>query len=177
MRTVPLLLLAAGLALTACSGDVAEPVAPEAAAFNRAANPPYLPFRLAVSDGTSTAAPGGRCGPFPMITVSIEATAYGTHLGRSTVSQSHCQNAFDPTQSFFDGEFTDTGADGSSIFGTYAGHMEPTTDPTRFEIVGTFEITGGTGRMAGAHGSGSATGVFEATTGAASLLLVGVIRR
>jgi hypothetical protein len=175
MRTIPLLILAVGLGATACTGDVLEPGAPEAPVFDRAADPPYVPFRLAVTDGNSIAAPGGRCGPFPMITVSIEATATGTHLGRSTVSQSHCQNAFDPTLAFFDGEFTDTGADGSSIFGTYEGHLEPTVDPTRLAIVGVFEIAGGTRRLAGARGSGNATGVLEAATGRASLLLEGTI--
>lgn len=164
---------------TACGDGTLAPVvaAPNLLAVEalqqRSATPAMVPFRLVVRDGQSVGAFDGRCGAFPFLTVSISATGTGAHLGKTTIVQSHCQNVLDPSGAFSDGEFTDTGADGSSVVGSYAGFLVPTADPTEFVIDGTFAITGGTRRHRGATGSGQAIGTFNAATNTSQLELVG----
>jgi len=181
-RLASLAILVAPAALTlamACGDGTLAPItaAPSRLAVEaqqqRGATPAMVPFRLVVRNGQSVGAFDGRCGPFPFLTVSISATGTGAHLGKTTIVQSHCQNVLDPSGAFFDGQFTDTGADGSSVVGTYAGVLVPTADPTEFVIDGTFAITGGSGRHHGANGSGLAIGTFNAATNASQLELVG----
>jgi hypothetical protein len=162
------------LLAAACTGDAVAPFE-DSPAFVRAADPPQVPFRLTVLSGTQVVAPDGRCGPFPMLTVDVEGIAVSTHLGRTTFRQSHCINAFDPDLAFTDGEFTDTGADGSSIHGTYSGVLVPTATPPVVEIQGVFVITGGTRRFAGATGGGRASGTLGLVLGDFTLALDGTV--
>lgn len=166
---------ATAVLLAGCSADPTSPIGSGIdPSFNAAADPPQVPFRLTVTSESSTAAPGGRCGPFPMITLDLEGEAVSTQLGHTTFRQSHCFDAFDPS-TFTDGEFTYTGADGSAITGTYHGFLSPTSDPTVLTINGIFVITGGIRRFAGATGGGTATGTLDVVSNRVTLELTGTV--
>jgi hypothetical protein len=174
-RLIPIAFTITAL-LTACGSDASGPRDDLAGpAFASAGDPPQVPFRLTVKSESSTAAPGGRCGPFPMITLDLQGIAVSTLLGRTTVQQSHCIDAFDPSMAFTDGHFLETGADGSTVHGIYHGAVVPGSDPTIGIIQGVWTIIGGTGRTAGATGSGVAIGTLDFVTNRVTLELVGTI--
>ena len=133
-----------------------------------------VPF---VSISTSTV-PGGTlpvCDAAHPVPVALVGTGHATHIGRFTEIQTHCVNS--TTGEFTSGRFTVTGANGDAIFGTYSGHIVPTT-PTTGAIYGVFVLTGGTGRFVGATGGGGATGTLDFVTGEANdLVLRGTISR
>jgi hypothetical protein len=122
--------------------------------------------------------PGGAlpvCDAAHPVPVALVGTGHATHMGRFTETQTHCVNP--TTGEFSSGQFTTTGANGDAIFGTYSGHVVPTTATTG-AIYGVFVITGGTGRFVGATGGGGATGTLDFVTGEANdLLLKGTISR
>lgn len=87
--------------------------------------------------------------PCPESSLRIGLAGSGTisHLGRTTVVQSHC---FDPlTGEYTAGVMTLTAANGDQLFATYAGERSPEGQP---EVQ--FTIAGGTGRFDGASGGG-----------------------
>lgn len=162
-RIIPIglsLLLAAALA--ACGSD--GPAGPGTQAFTAT--------NVAVSNSVD---PAGRCAPDQ--TLNIEG-AGSSSLGAITIRQSHCfnQQGANPL-AFYNGQFTNTFADGGSFSGTYAGTSSPTANPALFGISGEWQITGGTGRYAGATGSGTATGQANVQTGQGSISLEGAITR
>jgi hypothetical protein len=130
----------------------------------------------AVFAGTGVPAEGGRC---PALTVAIQGPGQASHLGRFTTAQSHCVDptAADPS-AFTDGRYTFTAADGSTIAGRYNGRLVPTETTGTDGLVlldGRFTVEAGTGRFAGATGSGVADGLQNLTTGEASVVLDGTI--
>lgn len=81
------------------------------------------------------------------IEVVIAGSGHGTQLGSYTFEATEC---FDPaTGAVDDGAFTITAADGSTLVGTYSGHVEPTEDPEVIAYIETAIVTGGTGRFDG----------------------------
>lgn len=102
-----------------------------------------------------------------------------THLGSFTTAQDHCvdPNGADPL-AFTDGRYTWTAADGSTLSGRYNGRLLPTETTAAdglFLIDGRFTIERGSGRFAGATGSGVADGLQNLTTGEADVVLDGTI--
>jgi hypothetical protein len=128
-----------------------------------------LPFRSRHS-GAHQQDPNGRCkDPNDPLddrsTMSLSGAGHALHLGRIKVEQSHCIDLTGPDPlAFTDGLFTLTAADGDTVTGTYGGRLQPTVTPNLFYIDGTFLITGGTGRFAGASGGGAATGMTDLLT-------------
>jgi hypothetical protein len=59
----------------------------------------------------------------------------------------------------YDGTFTTTAADGSTLFGTYSGAVESTAHPKVFKSKHVSTTTGGTGRFAGASGTATVTSI------------------
>jgi hypothetical protein len=130
-----------------------------------------VPFRGTVRGGGPPPAPSAACGGLLLTELTGEGVA--THLGRFTVVQSHCLNP--ATFTFTGGVITWTAANGDELHGTYSGSLAPTPDPIILQITGAFEFSGGTGRLANATGSGSATGPLDVTTGNFTLALDGTI--
>ncbi len=130
----------------------------------------------AVFVGPGVPTEGGHC---PALTVSIAGSGMATHLGSFETAQDHCVNptGADPS-AFTDGRYTFTATDGSTIAGRYNGRLIPTETTAAdglFLIDGRFTIEEGTGRFAGATGSGVADGLQDLTTGEASMVLDGTI--
>lgn len=138
-------------------------------------SPPALhkdvPFKAALQGVGTPPAPSPLCDDLLLTELSVHGTA--THLGLLTGSQSHCLNP--ATGAFSNGNFNYTAANGDHLLGTYSGFLVPTPDPTIFEITGSFDIVGGTGRFANATGSGTPTGSVQVTTGDFVLNLGGSI--
>ena len=111
----------------------------------------------------------------PMATVSSVGSGLGTHLG------AFGQRSLSETINLATGqgvavhEFT--AANGDTIVIRFNVQLIPTS-PTSFDIVGTWEITSGTGRFTGASGTGIYTGAAAftgATTAVAAFEMSGKI--
>jgi hypothetical protein len=111
---------------------------------------------------SGTIAPGARC-PAPLLLVSLQGGGTATHIGKYTITNSHC---VDPvTGALTDGSFVKTAANGDQIVGTYVGSttvIQPPSPVGIFGINGTITFTGGTGRFGGATGTTSMAGTLEA---------------
>jgi hypothetical protein len=112
-------------------------------------------------------------GPLPIFDVDISGSGYATHLGKITLRQHHTVDLTTTPPTFYDGTYTDTAANGGTIFGTYHGYMVPLQNGD-LEIHGVFTIDGGTGRFSNVVGGGRAIGV-QHPDGTAWLLLIGTI--
>jgi hypothetical protein len=88
--------------------------------------------------------------PSPFFSVLLEGTGHATLLGRFTVEAPHRVNS--ATGSAI-GSFTFTASNGDRLTADFTGASTPTATPGVFAIVETANITGGTGRFAGATGS------------------------
>jgi hypothetical protein len=91
----------------------------------------------------------------------IDGTGQATHLGAYTYAATEC---FDPVSGAFAGSSTLTAANGDAITGTYEGHVSGTADPNVIAYQEDFELTGGTGRFAGATGTLQVAGVANLFT-------------
>ena len=97
------------------------------------------------------------------------AQGTGTHFGKYTESGYH---NYAPDGSL-SGAFTVTTADGSTISGTYEGSFFPIGDGFfQFEV--TVQWLEGTGRLEGVTGSGSASAILDASTGAVAITAGGL---
>jgi hypothetical protein len=107
-----------------------------------------LPFRGRL-DGTFTADDSA----FPIVSVSLEAQGHATHMGRFTMTSEHDIDFL--TLRSVPGTATATfvAANGDQLFTTISGEARPLDEPGVFFIVETHEISGGTGRFAGAGGT------------------------
>jgi hypothetical protein len=131
--------------------------------------PFVVTFTSSVPGGALPSCPAGQ------VPTALAGVGQATHLGQFTETQTHCTNL--ATGEFVSGVYSITGANGYIVFGTYSGHIVPTTATTG-AIYGIFKLTGGTGRFANATGGGAATGTLDFVTGEANdLLLKGTISR
>jgi hypothetical protein len=129
------------------------------------------PYRATETSVLVSEAPSPACGPGQVL-VQIEGRGVATHLGAYTAVRQHC---FDFALSAIQaGAFTFTAANGDVVSGTYAGELVFTPGGSILIDV-SWEITGGTGRFAGASGSGLSHGTFDPTTQQATTDDVGVI--
>ncbi len=125
-----------------------------------------VPFRGSL-EGVVTNTPTST----PLVSVLLEGTGNASHLGRftfrSTALVDFAANKGLATWTF-------TAANGDTLTATATGHAEPPATPPILQVVETAEITGGTGRFAGATGSftmerhydiaaGTTFGTFEGT--------------
>ena len=102
----------------------------------------------------------------PILEIVVTGSGHSTHMGKIGIWQHHLVSVI--TMTFYDGTFVWTAADGDTIEGSYSGNLVPTS--AGFEIHGSFMIDGGTGRFAGASGSGAALGMqYNDNTGVLEL--------
>jgi hypothetical protein len=114
-----------------------------------------------------------RCAP-PYVVVRIAGRGHGIRMGRVTADMSHCIIDDPAAVEFIDGRLTLTAASGDQVFATYSGVNVPAAGGLNL-LEGTFTITGGTGRFAGATGGGTLTGTADPATGTGSGVLDGTI--
>ena len=119
------------------------------------------PFSGTIQNVTPPGAPGGRCGPPPVLTlVFTPATTTGTsNLGAFSVTASHCVTPTPPVTRYGNGLFSWAFEDGGVLEGTYSGTVTLVAgQPAR--TVQDYVVTGGTGRFAGARGEFQHVGTF-----------------
>ncbi len=109
---------------------------------------------------SGTIAPSAGCpGRQPQFLVSLSGGGTATHVGKYTITNSHC---VDPkTGAMTGGSFVKTAANGDQISGNYDGYARPGPGGS-FSVRGRVSFTGGTGRFAGATGSTDMSGTLQA---------------
>lgn len=113
-----------------------------------------------------TAAPSANSAPCPATKLRVDiAVSDGviTHLGRITSRDYYA--CLDVTTLEFDGRYVFVAANGDTISAAFAGKFVPTADPGILAIDAHWSIDGGTGRFAGATGSGTASGSGTPSSG------------
>lgn len=123
-----------------------------------------VPFTARYFTDLAALIPDARCGDFPNMLNVQEGWGEATHLGRFAVRITFCIDITDVLDGaltegeslpYSDGEGTLTAANGDELHIAIAGAVVPSTDPAfDFEFSDPFQFTGGTGRFAGAGGSG-----------------------
>ena len=103
--------------------------------------------------------------------LDIDGAGNATHVGKYTY---HADECFNGATLLFDGSYTITAANGDTIVGTYSGAVPSIDFPVAVYEQGA-EITGGTGRFAGATGEFDVSGLANLATGAYSQVLSGVV--
>jgi hypothetical protein len=156
-------LLPAAAALTAsmsCSADTATaPAQPstESSSFETKLIPMKETYKARGTAVVSTAC-GGR------LLVSLAGGGQATHVGRYTITNSHCLDF--ATGIFNGGTFTKTAANGDLLRGEYTGTSRPLpagSNPCvlRFNLNTSLRYTGGTGRFTNASGEATLIAVQE----------------
>jgi len=165
------LLAAAVLAMTAGACDNPLPTSGEQeAAFSvvNADGSVDKPFKSHFTSASTGAVPDPACGAFPPYLLEHQVGGgEATHLGEFTVEFFFCIDLTDLLDDgqltagesipYWNGTGTFTAANGDQLYvGNIAGEIVPSTRPGfNSEFHDDFEFTGGTGRFAGASGSGS----------------------
>jgi hypothetical protein len=113
-----------------------------------------IPFSGSIQNVTPPGAPGGRCGPPPVLTLTFapDNTSGVSNLGAFTVSASHCVIPTPPVSTYGDGEFTWYFESGDTLVGTYTGTFTIVPGAPA-QTVQDYVITGGTGRLDRASGA------------------------
>jgi hypothetical protein len=119
----------------------------EVALANPALGADDLPFRGSDQGGFELP---GVCPGGSLEEVVIDGTGQATQLGAYTYAATEC---FDPVSGAFAGSSRLTAANGDELTGTYEGQVSGTADPNVIAYQEELELTGGTGRFAGATGT------------------------
>jgi len=106
--------------------------------------------------------------------IVITGIGHATQVGRYAYSASEC---FDPVSGTFAGSATLTAANGDTLLGSYVGRVFGTTDPNVITYEEELEVSGGTGRFAGATGTLQVTGVANLATLEYTQTLIGTVAR
>jgi len=138
--------------------------------------------KLTFSETISAAAPGSGC----VLSGQLHGSGNSTYLGLVTATSEDCINPRDASFTAFSfSSAAPTGvvlvaANGDLLHLRYSGTLAPRPNAPHV-IAGAFVITGGTGRFAGATGSGSVSGSESinplAGTGQGQVVLTGTIER
>lgn len=155
-----------------------------AAAMPAVAADPARPFSgsWVSRDGADFAAPGCPAGTFFRYATNGQGTF--AHLGITGVALTHCTyfDVVSPTGTFDHGSITLTAADGDVLElaeeGSYVLDTPNLTPPPPFEHAVSHNrwwVVGGTGRFAGASGSGTGESFDNLVTGVQSFSLRGAI--
>lgn len=117
------------------------------------------PFKGSMSGSITFEADLGCINP-PLMRTDSQATGNVSHMGRSTMTSSHCTPSAGEIEG---GEMTLTAANGDQVFMDYMGTAQPPDEDGIIVVDVEFVITGGDGRFDGATGGGDMTGfiVFE----------------
>lgn len=134
-------------------------VVPAAAATRNTSHPQPI---SGTTSGPDTYASPSTCPEGAAWRFNSTGTGRLTHLGKVTVTNTHC--TFLADFSFSGGEMTITAANGDELLMTYSGTFVMIfgpSGPVRSDVQLAWDIVGGTGRFAGAEGSGTGTGYGE----------------
>lgn len=127
-----------------------------------------VPFKASVSTQETLSFDAQRCpgfAPFLVGTTTGKGTA--SDMSAVTLLATDCPLTQDGVNFFFsDGRLTLTAANGDKLTASYSGTLLPVpgANPPVHAINGTFSVTGGTGRFAGARGGGSLQGSEDIVT-------------
>ena len=107
---------------------------------------------------------GIRC-PGSILVGTTIGQGRASEIGPVSLSASDCPATLDNVNFFFsNGILTITAANGDSITALYSGTLLPLAGSDLHALSGTFAVTGGTGRFAGARGSGNLQGTEDMKT-------------
>jgi len=143
----------------------------QAALANQALGAEEVPFKGSDEGGFQLP---GACAGGSLEEVVIGGTGRATQLGAYTYSATEC---FDAVSGAFAGSATLTAANGDAITGTYQGQVSGTADPDDITYQEELELTGGTGRFAGATGTLQVAGVANLLTLEYGQTLTGTVSR
>lgn len=139
-----------------------------------AASPPawadhrQVPFKASVSTQEVLSVDAQRCPGFaPFLVGTTTGKGIASHMGAVTLAATDCPLTQDGVNFFFsDGRLTLTAANGDKLKAMYSGTLLPVpgANPPVHAINGTFAVTGGTGRFAGARCLGSLQGSEDVVT-------------
>lgn len=143
----------------------------QAALANLAFGADEVPFKGSDRGGFQLpgACPGGN-----LERVVINGTGHATQLGAYAYAATEC---FDPVSGAFAGSSTLTAANGDALTGTYEGQVSVTGDPNVIAYEEELEVTGGTGRFAGATGTLQVAGLANLLTLEYNQTLTGTLSR
>ncbi len=133
------------------------------------AGPKTVPFKAsAVTQEALTfeTAPPFNC-PGSFVVGTTTGKGIATHLGLVSLSATDCPLTLDGMNYFFNnGRLTLTAANGDTLSALYSGSLLPIAGsiPVLHAISGTYAVTGGTGRFAGARGAGNLQGTENLAT-------------
>ena len=133
-----------------------------AMALPAAASP--VAFSGSTDNTNAPGAPGGRCAPALTVSIGPGGTSGTSNFGDFSFSASHCI-ASPPPASYFGGEFDFMFTNGDQLLGTYTGTLTATADPTVFDNVQSYVVTGGTGHFADATGTFTGIGTVTRAPG------------
>lgn len=150
------------VALLACSSDnPTDPAGEESSSASVLASQAAGSVPMKESyHAAGTASPDAGCGADQLL-VTLAGGGNATHVGRYTLTQSHC---LDPVTGAFSGSFTKTAANGDLLLGTYTGTAIPLRSDgcvLHFTLTALLRFTGGTGRFTGATGEAELLGTQE----------------
>lgn len=144
-----------------------------------AAADPARPFLGYTAPGTEASGPPVDCPAGAVIRYTAEATGYFAHLGRVDFSITHCTSVDFATGAgtVTDGTITFVAANGDILRMSHHGtfQLAPWPNPTTNDIHMDWTVTGGTGRFAGATGSGEASAVGDLVAGSTTSVFAGTI--
>lgn len=171
-RFKTLAVLLATVLAAGCAHDSPLPLSPEGISAERAKGAvKMVPFRATYEAPAGFTPVAAEVCPTELADIT-RGGGQATHLGRFTGDTFSCINL--ATLQATEGRFTFTGADGSQVTGTYELQGTPLS-ATVLSLEGTFTITGGTRRFAGATGGGQVTGTVDFATNELVLHFDGVI--
>lgn len=133
------------------------------------AGPEQVPFKASVvtQEEINFFQPDfARC-PGSGIVGKTSGRGHASHMGAVTLAASDCPVTLDGVNfQFSNGLLTLTGANGDTLTALYSGMLllQPGSNPPLHVISGSFSVTGGTGRFAGARGGGHLQGSQDLAT-------------
>ena len=120
-----------------------------------------VPFNGTLSGCVETQEPVDQCTIHTHAVLFGNATQLGAFTGTGEFYQSFCQ---DPPNITYIGSFHLFAANGDELSGTFEGYLSPTETPGVYDNHETSDVTGGTGRFAGATGHWESGGQIDLTT-------------
>lgn len=133
------------------------------------------PFKATLQTKESLAFNPTACVSVPFLQGTTTGAGVAAHLGKVTGTATDCIIPGDSVYTFTGGHLVLTAANGDTLTADYSGSLTPTTAPAVFTLAGSYRITGGTGRFAGATGTGYMQGVNNIVSGAGAYTLNGEI--
>lgn len=150
-----------------------------------AAGPNYQPFDAQVAAGEVVVPIDAATNPHQCVIVPVPGMLHfngiingkgnSSHLGKVSLAATDCINGVLALFVFNKGKLTLTAANGDTLTADYQGTIVPTATPPVYDAIGTYVVTGGTGRFARASGFGALTGSLDLVTGESSYRMNGKI--